>query len=167
MTTRANYTPDEWKTLMLAPVQAGMTVMLADHSGLVGSAQETMALYNATNKSVARQYADNPLIKDLLAGDNKDMQNFVFQTVGTYIKDANARQQMKPQTLQMCSRVASILKQKAAPQEAMGYKQWLLDVSSYVANAAKEEGGEKVSPVEAATIKEIANALDVRQAPMY
>jgi hypothetical protein len=158
MSNRADYTSEEWKELLLAPVQTGIALMVSEKSGFFGTAQEALALYKSTNESAAKQYPNNALIQDLLSSESKEENKHIFQKVGMYIKDKAARQQVKPEAMQICDDVARILAQKASPNEAEEYKRWLLDVSEGVAKAATEEG-KQISPAEAATMKEFDNAL--------
>ncbi len=160
MSSRNDYTPEEWTMLLMAPVQAGISFLLASNSGLMGSAQEVMALYNATNKSAAQAYPNNTLIRDLLMGENQDAVREVFGKIGMSIKDAAQRRQVKPDAIDTCHKVADLLARKTTPAEAEEYKTWLMDVCTKVSNAASE-GGQKVSPAEEATMKEIADALHI------
>src|SRR5262245_2294852 len=43
MAGKADFTPDEWKTVMASPMLAGMAVTLADPSGLWGMMKESFA----------------------------------------------------------------------------------------------------------------------------
>ena len=164
MTSKADFTSQEWTMLLLAPVQTGMAVLLASSSGLIGTAKEAMTLYNATNKRVAQQYPNNSLIQALLTSDNGPEEKQVFQKVKTYMSDEKARQQVKPEAIQVCRNIAMLLSQKVPSQEAEGYKQWLLDVSSKVASASSENG-HRISDAERVTLKEIADALGTVRMP--
>lgn len=164
MTSKADFTPQEWTMLLLAPVQTGMAVLLSSSSGLIGTAKEAMALYNATNKRVAQQYPQNSLIQELLSSNNDQEDKHVFQKVKAYISDNKARQQVKPEALQTCRNIAMLLSQRVSPQEAEGYKQWLMDVSTKVASASSENG-HAINDAERMTLKEIADALGTVQTP--
>jgi hypothetical protein len=161
MNYSGNYNQQEIATLLLAPIEAGIAVALSSKDNLIGTAQEMFALYQATNKKVAQQYPNNGLIQELLAGEHKEVDQQVFAQVGNYVKDESARQHAKEDALTTCQRAASLLA-KASPQDAQGYKQWLLDVTTQVANAASA-GGQKVSPEEAATIREITRVINIPQ----
>ena len=50
MATKANFTPDEWKTLLQSPLIAGIAVSAADPSGLFGMLKESMASARASFK---------------------------------------------------------------------------------------------------------------------
>ena len=50
MTTRTDYSEDEWSRVIRAPFVAGLTISLADPGGPIEAAKETMAtLRSATN----------------------------------------------------------------------------------------------------------------------
>jgi hypothetical protein len=160
MARTVNYTPEERTMLQLVPFEAGIAVLLSSPSGMIGTAQEAVALYNSMKQSAAEQYPRNALIQDLLTGDTKEAKSQIQQKVGTYIKDEAARPQAKPEAIQMCRNVAVLLARKSPPQEAEEYKKWVMDVSAKVAEAATEEG-QQVSPAEQATMNEIGQALNV------
>jgi hypothetical protein len=50
VTTRTDYSEDEWSRIIRAPFVAGLTISLADPGGPIEAAKETMAtLRSATN----------------------------------------------------------------------------------------------------------------------
>ena len=161
MNYSGNFNQQELATLLLAPVEAGIAVLLSSKENLIGTAQEMYSLYQSTNKRVAQNYPNNGLIQELLAGQHKEVDQQVFSQVGTYVKDESARQHAKEDALATCQKAASLLT-KADPRDAQGYKQWVLDVSTQVANAAGA-AGQKVSPEEAATIQEITRVINIPQ----
>src|SRR5215472_9675993 len=128
-----SFNEQEITTLLLAPVEAGIAVLLSSHDNLIGTAQEVFALYNATNKKVAQQYPNNGLIQELLMGNHKEADQKVIQQADTYIKDASARDNAKADALATCQKAATLLT-RANPQDAQGYKQWLVDVTTHVAS---------------------------------
>ena len=142
----------------MAPVQAGVAVLMSSKSGFIGTAQEMMALYNATNKGIASRYANNTLIQSLLASESMNEYKEIMQKVSSYVSDRNAAPRIKGEVMQTCHDAAQILMQKSNPQEASEYKQWIMDVCNQVANAASE-GGQKVSAIEEATIREIVGTF--------
>lgn len=158
MSNRSSYTSQEWKTLLLAPVQSGIAVMLSEKSGFIGTAQEMVALYKEINKNAAQHYTNNPLVQALLSSDNTDEYKAVVSQIANYIKDASARQKVETEAVQTCHNASEILKQKATPQEAEGYKKWLMEVCNNIAVSATEQG-QKVSPAEEREMRTIASAL--------
>ena len=160
MTSKKDFTPEEWTMLLLAPVQTGMAVLLASKSGLIGTAKEAMALYNATNKRVAQQYANNSLIQALLTENNQQEEKQIFQKISSYINDEKARQQLRLEAIQTARNVSLLLTRTVSSQEADGYKRWLMDVAAKVANASTENG-RAISEPERIMMREIADALGI------
>ena len=66
-----------------------------------------------------------------------------------------------------CGRWPRCFEKKAKPDEAQGFKQWLVAVAQKVAEAAREGGflgfgGTQVSEQEAATIKDLSTTLGAK-----
>ena len=75
--------------------------------------------------------------------------------------------QIKSYAIESLRRVATVVERKAKPDEAQGFKQWLVSVSQRVAEAAREGGflgfgGTQVSEQEASVIKELSASLGVK-----
>src|SRR5262245_4085368 len=51
MSTRTDYSPEEWKAISGAPVAAGMFIVLSDASGPVGLVKEALAVGKAISES--------------------------------------------------------------------------------------------------------------------
>jgi hypothetical protein len=66
MATKANFTPDEWKTLLQSPLIVGIAVSAADPSGLFGLLKESMASARALLQAEADPNADE-LVKAVAA----------------------------------------------------------------------------------------------------
>jgi len=58
MATKANFTSDEWKTLLRSPLLVGIAVSAADPSGLFGMLKESMASARALLQAKADPNAD-------------------------------------------------------------------------------------------------------------
>jgi hypothetical protein len=58
MATKANFTPEEWKSLLQSPLLAGIAVSAADPSGLFGMLKESMASARALLQAKADPNAD-------------------------------------------------------------------------------------------------------------
>src|SRR5687768_161357 len=66
MTTQADYTADEWKSILLAPTLVGTTVMLAAASGPIGTVKEIIAVGKSVVE-VIEKGSPNPLVQALAA----------------------------------------------------------------------------------------------------
>jgi len=158
MSTKADYTKEEWDLLVKSPVMAAMAVIAASPSGPIGVLKEMFAVgkglwegaEGTTNALIGA------LVADLKAGARPAMPTERPQDLA----------QAKAQALGACREVAALLGRKA-PSEAEGFKRWLLGSAQRVAEAAKEGGffgigGVQVSEAEKTALAEVAQALGVK-----
>ena len=162
MATKTDFTADEWNQIQRGPFMAGLAVVAASPSGPFGVMKELFAVGKMLGE-VKMQGTSNELIKALVAD------------IEAGAKDLNAPAELKGKTsdqvksyaIDSCRQVALLAEKKAKPDEAEGFKQWLVSVAHKVAEAAKEGGflgfgGTRVSEQEAATIKELSTTLGVK-----
>jgi hypothetical protein len=162
MTTKADFTADEWKKILSSPVVAALAVTVADPSGIWGLLQEGMAsgraLIEAKNDPGA-----NALVKELVDElTTSDGRTIAREGVKSELS-AKSPSEIKQQALSSLAEIGAILDAKA-PQDAAGFKGWLRHVAEQVAEASSEGGflgfgGVKVSEAEKATLAEISTAL--------
>jgi hypothetical protein len=161
MGVKENFTAEEWRTLLRAPMLVSYAVAGAAPSDEEGYIQEMKAVADAISESEQRA-AEASLISEVVANIIANAEdNERGQTEKISVSD------VKGQALANCQEVASLLQTKVSPQEADDYKRWLLGVAQRVAGAAKEGGifgfgGAQVSKTEVTTINEIAAALGVQ-----
>ena len=164
MATKANFTPDEWKTLLQSPLVVGIAVSAADPSGLFGMLKESMASARALVQAKADPNADE-LVK-AVAGDFETSEGRGLAQEGVKAMLAGAKPaDIKAKAAAELSAVAALLANKA-PADAVAYKTWLAGIAKAVAEAAPEGGflgfgGTQVSDAEKATVGDIATALGV------
>ena len=164
MATKANFTPDEWKTLLQSPLIVGIGVSAADPSGLFGMLKESMASARALLQAKADPNADE-LVK-AVAGDFETSEGRGFAQEGVKAMLAGAKPvDIKAKAVAELSAVSALLASKA-PADAVAYKTWLAGIAKAVAEAAPEGGflgfgGTHVSDAEKATVGDIATALGV------
>lgn len=157
MTTQADYTPEEWRVLFNAPVMAGMVVMLAGKSGPIQIAREMFAI-GSSMAEIDQGGNTNELIKSIVAevkARNKP------EGEAPRPEDVEQARSLATEHLRQ---VAVILDRKSTPEEAAGFKQWLVAISQKVAQAAKEGGflgfgGTQVTADEEAAMQQVAGAL--------
>jgi len=135
MTSKADFTEEEWTRLKRAPFVAGMAISLADPGGPIEAVKET----SATLKAV--RAAEN--------GDRGELPGAIAREV---VAEAAHRQNplggFKPSSgasagveiLDELGEVNRILSEKASPEDAAATREWLLDAAKEAANAAKEGG---------------------------
>ena len=158
MSTKADYTKEEWDLIVKSPVMAALAVMAASPSGPIGALKEMFAV--GKGLWAGAEGTTNPLIGALLA----DLKAGARPAMPTERPQDLA--QAKAQAVAGCREVAALLDRKA-PAEAEGFKRWLLGSAQGVAEAAKEGGvfgigGVQVSEAEKTALAEVAQALGVK-----
>jgi hypothetical protein len=155
MSTKADYSADEWDLLRTAPMMAAILVVSASPSGPVGLVKESAAASNMILH--AADSAKTPLLKSL-AEDMKSSFSISKTPPGA---SAGAVQQA---AIEILRRTSALLSTKATPEEATEMKQWLAEIAQKTAEAAKEGGflgigGTLVSDEEKAAISKVNSTL--------
>lgn len=143
MTTKAAFSPTEWQVVLEGPPTAGMIVVTASHGGMF---RETMAMSKAYVEARA-QHGESELLDEIVS-EKPRMEH------GKY----HSPEELREHGLGHIRDAVAVLEGKATREERDGYGRFVLTVASKVA-AAHREGGQSVSPVEAAAIQEISAAL--------
>ena len=159
MTTKKDYTTEEWELLMMAPPAAATYIITADMS-VMGAMREIKALSKALKHPTppeAAQELVNSLIIDIQA-KTKNKESLEAPT-------AEEGQDPREPTRQSLQEAAVLLDEKCTPEEAAGFKQWLMDIAQAVAEADKEgshfgRGGVRVTEKEEAALAEIKAILN-------
>jgi hypothetical protein len=157
VTTKADYTREEWELLLKAPMMAAMAVVAASPSGPIGMLKEMFAVgkgflagaEGTTNSLIAA------VVADIKAGNRPSMP----------AERPTELSAVKAQALGSTRALAALLTRKA-PDEAEGFKRWLLATAQHAAEAAKEGGflgmgGVPVSDAEKTALAEVAGALGI------
>lgn len=143
-----------------APQMAGIAVMVAGASGVIGSIKEAAA---AAQSVYAGTTHSNELIRLISTKDEmKASQERIRASMGNF-GDKSPTVWVEEQTVSTLQRAASILRAKA-PSELATYNEWILAIADKVANAAKEGGflgfgGVRVSENEQKVIASLKSAL--------
>src|ERR671921_939542 len=141
MTAKSEFNADEWERVARAPALAGVLVALADRGGTF---RESIALGKAYAE--ARRGGGSELLEQLVASPpSLDPQS------------AGQPDQI-PAQIQEAVRT---VEQKATPEEAEDYRQFILRLADVVAHAHKEGGvlgigGKEVSPEEQAALDRLS-----------
>lgn len=162
MADKTNFTPDEWKKVLEAPLLAGFAVSAADPSGFIGILQEGFASAKALAAAKADAGADaliKAVVEDLLTPDGRAAAREGVKNVVHGVQLG----EIKDRALAELRSTASILDAKA-PGDSAAFKKWLNDIANLVAEAGTEGGflgfgGVKVTEAERATLSEISTAL--------
>lgn len=131
MSTKADFSADEWDLLRSSPLMASMLVVAASPSGPVGLVQES----TAAGKMIVQtaQTAQTPLLKSL-AEDLTQRMSIPKPPAGA------TPEQVQAAAAEILKRTSALLTQKATPEETAEIKQWLAKVAQATAEAAKEGG---------------------------
>lgn len=164
MADKSNFTPDEWKKIVEAPLLAGFAVSAGDPSGFIGTLQEGLASAKALAAAKADANADaliKAVVDDLLTPEGRTAARDGVKNV---IQGAQLSE-IKDRALVELGKTAAILNSKA-PAESTAFRNWLNYIAKTVAEAGTEGGflgfgGVKVSDAERATLDEIAKTLGV------
>jgi hypothetical protein len=143
MTTKAAFSPEEWKVVLEGPPAAGLIVITAAHGGMF---RETFAMSKAYVEARA-QHGETELLDEIVAAKPK-MDHSRYHTP----------EELKEAELQHLRDAVAMLETKATPDEVDGYKRFVLTLAGKVA-AAHREGGQDESPAETEAIQEISAAL--------
>ena len=143
MTAKTAFTPEEWKAVLEGPPAAGMIVITAAHGGMF---RETIAMSKAYTEARAQHGASELLDEIVAAKPQLDHTRY------------HSADELKEHGLGRLREAVSLLESKAAPADLADYRHFVLALADKVA-AAHREGGQDVSPPEAAAIQEIAAAL--------
>jgi hypothetical protein len=162
MATKANFTPDEWKSLLQSPLLVGIAVSAADPSGVIGMLKESMASARALVEAKADPNADE-LVK-AVAGEFETSEGRGLAHEGLKTLLAGSAD-IAGKTTDALRALSALLDAKA-PADAAAYKAWLSHIASAVAEAAPEGGflgfgGTQISEAEKASVAHIAAALGV------
>ena len=160
MTTKADYTADEWKTLIAMPAVVGLAVILAEQSQQRGRKQELAALRDTTAEAAA-EYPDNDLVQAVLP----DAQTAVESDEVTEYGKAKQTGKAMEVAVSWCEKVNAILRKKSGFLEADGYKRFVLTVGLKVALTSADPeylgiGGQKLSHGERKTLLKLADVLE-------
>ena len=143
MTSKAAFSPDEWKVVVEGPPTAGMIVITAAHGGMW---RETFAMSKAYVDARA-QHGESELLDEIVSAKPKVDRS-----------GAHSPQELKDRGLGHLRDAMALLESKATAQECDDYRRFVLNLANKVA-AAHREDGQDVSPAEAAAIQEITAAL--------
>ena len=143
MTTKAVFSPEEWKVVLEGPSTAGMIVITAARGGMF---RETIAMAKAYTDA-RTEHGDSELLDEIVAA-KPQIEHTRYHSAG----------ELRESGLGQLSHAVALLQAKAAPEELDDYRRFVLNLASQVA-AAHREGGQSVSPAEAEAIQQITATL--------
>jgi len=158
VTTKSDFTEDEWSRVVRAPFVAGMAISLADPGGPIEATKETMAtLKSATNPPSREQ-----LLAEV-ALEVEAMRQQKQSPLSGYRPVADGPP-VGEQVLEELRAAQALVAAKAAPDEAAAFGRWLVTAAQAAADAAKEGGfmgfgAQQVSEREEAMLDQVRAAV--------
>jgi hypothetical protein len=135
MTSRTDFTDEEWQRLGRAPLVAGMAISFADPGGPIEALKET----NASLRTVlqAAESGDHGAFVQAVAKDVADQARHRHNPLQDFKpRGADARQEIEDEM----RAVNDLLVAKTTPEEADAFREWLKQSAQAAALAAKEGG---------------------------
>jgi hypothetical protein len=143
MTSKSDFTAEEWQLILEAPPSAGMIVVTAQRGG---SFRETIAMAKAYVEA-RQQHGNSELLDDIVAAKpERDHTHY------------HSPDELKQHGLQHLRDSVTLLQSKAAPAEVDEYRRFIVNLAHKVA-AAHREHGQDVSASEQSAIDDITEAL--------
>jgi hypothetical protein len=157
VTSKSDFSEEEWAKIRRAPFVAGMSISIADPGGPIEVAKETMASFRSASVP--------PSEEELLLALAHDIQSLVQRKqnpMGDF-KPTNAALAGQ-QVLEELHAANEIVTAKATPEEAAAFRRWLMTTAQAAADAAKEGGfmgfgAEQVSKGERAMLDQLGSTL--------
>jgi hypothetical protein len=145
MTTKSEFNGEEWERVARGPVLAGVMVALADRGG---SFRESLALGKAY-AAAKRDDGGTELLKELVASPP------------SLDRESAGQPDQIPEQIREAVRIVD---EKATPEEAEDYRQFILRLADVVAHAHKEGGvlgigGKEVSEEEQAALDLLSSTV--------
>lgn len=162
MTTKTDYSDEEWQLLIDAPILAGLAVMMSGKSGL-GTMKEAVSLTQGT-LSGAKEYPNVELIGAIVDARLKGGEKSSAETFTNNPYQGLGIEKFMATVSEKCKAASEVLAKKATPEEASAFRAWVLSIADDVSKAAREGGflgfgGTQVSVEEVAAIDRIKSAL--------
>jgi len=143
MTTKAAFSPEEWRLVLEAPPTAGLIVITAARGGTF---RETIAMSKAYAEARA-QHGESELLDEIVSAKPKaDHTRY------------RSPEDLREHGLAHIRDAAALVDGKATSAERDEYRQFVVTLANKVADAHRE-GGQRVSPAEAEAIQQITAAV--------
>jgi hypothetical protein len=135
MTTKADFTEEEWTRLGRAPVVAGMAITFADPGGPIETIKESSAALK-TVLEAAQGGGHGEFVQAIARDFAEKAKHRHNPMAGFRPKGPGAGEQI----LDELRAVNALLVEKATPEEADQFREWLKTAAQRAATAAKEGG---------------------------
>jgi hypothetical protein len=163
LSLKQSFTPEDWAVVIGAPHTVATAVMMAGFSGLGGTAKEAFSLATSLAQNMNSPSA---LIREVAVREELSSAQTSLRARTASLDPQQFKQQLNTMAVEDSKKAIDIISRQA-PEEVVAYKQWLMDIASGVANAAKEGGflgfgGERVSEGERLTLGLLSDALGMK-----
>lgn len=143
MTTKADFTPDEWTAILEGPPTAGTMIVMAAKGGIF---RETIAMAKAYTEARSQHGASELLDEIVSTKPHVDHTRF------------HSYEELKQHGVGALRSAIALLSSKASEQEVDDYRGFVLGLAKKVAEAHREHGV-AISPPEEDALKDIEGAL--------
>ena len=144
MTGSADFSEQEWETVLEGPTSAGLIVSSAERGGTF---REVFAMAKAFTEA-RQEHGDSELLDEIVNHKPKMDKT-----------RSHSPEELREHGLGVIGEAVTLVGQKATTAELGDYRQFVITLSNKVAGAKKEGDGDGPSEAEAAAIAEITEAL--------
>jgi len=133
MTTKTDFTPEEWDALLAGPLSASLYIVIASPS-VFGSIKEITAMSKELARTATRP--DNTELLRFMLADYQEKETLkrVMPDVKGQPDEVKAFLRSKVQD------AVALLNEKATPEESQQIREWMHELAVKVAEAAREGG---------------------------
>jgi hypothetical protein len=135
MTTKADFTEEEWARLGRAPLVAGMAISLADPGGPIETLRESSAALQTVIEA-AQSGSDGEFVQEVARDFADKARHRQNPMAGFKPKGRDAGEEV----LAELRAVNQLLVEKTTPEEREQFREWLKTAAQRAATAAKEGG---------------------------
>jgi hypothetical protein len=135
VTTKSDFSEEEWSRIVRAPLVAGLSISLADPGGPIEVAKETMATLRSATNPPSREQLVTEVALDIQAevqAKRNPLRGYRASSPGTAPNGE--------QVLAELTAVQTIVAARATPEETVQFGEWLVATAQAAADAAKEGG---------------------------
>jgi hypothetical protein len=146
MTTRADFTEQEWEQVLEGPTSAGVIIIAAQRGGTL---RETISIAKAYAEA-RQQHGQSELLDEIVAA-KPEIDHTRYGSL----------EELKEHSFAHLRDALALLDRKATPQELDEYKRFIVTLAEKVARAHRESGRDQdpISDAEHAAIDQIKEAL--------
>jgi hypothetical protein len=167
MTSRADFTDEEWARLGRAPIVAGLAISFADPGGPIEAIKESSAaLKTVLEAAQGKDDRFGPFVHEVASDVAAKAQRRENPLAGFKPEGRRAREDI----LDELRAVHTLLQKKATPEELSNFREWLRVAAQRAALAAREGGflgigSKRVSDREQEMLETVGEIFGVPRTP--